>query len=197
MQACLQACPTDSCCIAELSRTWNGSISCRHARLTPVQPSTAEGRARLYYKLPASDPAAHFAALDYTNMASGTFAVCDIHAWREDAAAGRIGNPLGVSESPGAGRPLTAGRIEWNAAGCMTVDSCKQACTADVSCWGFVWSPDVKSRTPVKGGFALRGGERRLQSASFFVSPDGNARSSAGWSTLTETLLDVGALQWQ
>jgi hypothetical protein len=196
LQTCLQACPADACCIAEVTRTWNNSLSCRHVRLTPVTANTADGRARLYYKLPPSNPAAHFAAQDYTNMASGTFAVCDVHAWRADVAAGRIGNPLSLAASPGAGRPVTDGRVEWNAAGCMTVDSCKQACIADVSCWGFVWSPDVKSRTPVKGGFALRAGERRLQSASFVVSPDGNAASS-GLATLSESGLDVGALQWQ
>lgn len=197
LQACLEACPADACCIAELSRTSDNSLSCRQARLAPVSPSTADGRARMFYKLPPSDPAAYFAAQDYTNMAPGTFAVCDVHAWREGVAAGRLGNPLGMADSPGAGRPTFDG-AEWNAAGCMTVESCKQACMADVSCWGFVWSPDVKSRTPVKGGFALRAGERRLQSASFFVSPDGNAAASSSTKTaFAGSGLDVGALQWQ
>jgi hypothetical protein len=206
LQACLQACPTDACCIAEVTRTSNDSLSCRHARLAPLHPSTADGRARLYYKLPPSDPAAYFAAQDYTNMASGTFAVCDIHAWRDDALAGRIGNSLSIAGSPGAGRPITDGGVEWNAAGCMTVESCKQACIADVSCWGFVWSPDVKSRTPVKGGFSLRTGERRMHCTSFFVSPDGNLPMTGGSSGSIDLAsglsegdkgLDVAALQWQ
>jgi hypothetical protein len=197
LQTCLQACPTGVCCIAEVTKTSNGSLSCRHARLNPLHSNTADGRARLYFKLPPSDPAAHFAAQDYTNMASGAFAVCDIHAWREDALAGRIGNPLSITGLPGAGRPtIPDNRVEWNAAGCMTVESCKQACIADMSCWGFVWSPDVKSRTPVKGGFALRTGDRRMHSANFFVSPDGGAASIES-ADLSENGLDVAALGWQ
>jgi hypothetical protein len=78
----------------------------------------------------------------------------------------------------------------------MTVDSCKQACIADMFCWGFVWIPDVESRTPVKGGFAMRTGDRRMHSTSFFVSPDGGAASIES-ADLSESGLAVAALGGQ
>jgi hypothetical protein len=159
VKGCVEACPANSCCIAEIEKSDSGT-TCKHAVLAPVGPDAAV--ARMYYKLPPSE----LAAASKNNktaaktMASGIYAICDIEQHKAAAAAGL----LGTSPDP---TKVEAGResIEFNTPACSNAADCKKACAADAACWGFVHVPG--------SGFALRGGESWLGGRSFFVSPDG------------------------
>ncbi|KAF8072349.1 hypothetical protein HT031_000008 [Scenedesmus sp. PABB004] len=168
VKLCVEACPPGVCCIAEMVQT-GSSLSCKHARLTPVwamasSPSTA----MMMYKVPPSEFAAASTKVGAKTMGSGMFAACDITDYMADARAGLIGtstNPALVE----AGR----GAIEWNTARCNSIDTCKAACLAEATCWGFIVVPGANGPD-----FALRGGESFLGGRSFFVSPDGKLADS-------------------
>lgn len=173
VKSCIEQCPDDKCCIAEIAKDQvTGVISCKHARLTPIAPSTSDGKPKLFYKLPPSEMAAASVntaqqqGVAAKTMAAGIFAVCNIDTFAADAAAGLVG----TSPNPAL---VEAGRnaIEWNADNCKDLASCKKACMADAPCWGFIWHPSADAGSPA---FALRGGESFLGGRTFFVSPDGN-----------------------
>jgi hypothetical protein len=175
---CVEACPANSCCIAEIEKSDSGSITCKHAVMAPVGRDAAV--ARMYYKLPPSALAAASKKTDKVDaktMASGIYAICDIEAHKAAAAAGA----LGTSPDP---TKVEDGRnsIAFNSAACSNAADCKKACAADAACWGFIYVPGSGPQT----GFALRGGESWLGGRSFFVSPDGKdvtdaAASLAQW----------------
>uniref|UniRef100_A0A383VQR0 Tyrosine-protein kinase ephrin type A/B receptor-like domain-containing protein n=1 Tax=Tetradesmus obliquus TaxID=3088 RepID=A0A383VQR0_TETOB len=179
VKACVEACPADQCCIAEIEKSDSG-ISCKHARLAPLSSDTANSKARMFYKLPPSEIAAASKTdskdVKAKTMASGIYAICDIEAHKADAAAGK----LGTSPDP---TKVEAGRdsIEFNSANCKDAATCKAACAADAACWGFIYVPG--------SGFALRGGESWLGGRSFFVSPDGNGAAGVAGP-------DMNALAW-
>ena len=158
VKTCVEACPADQCCIAEIEKSDSG-ITCRHARLAPLgADTTAVDKARMYYKLPPSEIAAASKDVKAKTMASGIYAICDIEAHKAAAAAGE----LGTSPDP---TKVEAGRnsIEFGTAACNNAVTCKAACAADAACWGFIYVPG--------SGFALRGGESWLGGRSFFNSP--------------------------
>jgi hypothetical protein len=162
ISSCVERCSPNTCCVAELEKV-DSTYICKRAELTPL-PSLATGneadRARMYYKLPPSEIAA--ASLNDTatakTISSGIYAVCDVEAIKAQVVAGEIGtstNPTKVQED----RTF----IEWNVQ-CDSEVSCQRVCDADAACWGVLY---------VQGsGFAVRGGEDRLDTRSFFSSPD-------------------------
>jgi hypothetical protein len=172
VKMCVEACPADKCCIAEIEKSDSGSISCKHARLEPTMAMYIPDTARMFYKVPPSQIAA--ASKDQTKaktMGSGLWAVCDITDYLNATVNGFVGtspNPLLVE----AGRNA----IEWNTAECYNIESCKAACLANAACWGFVLAP----RPDGQPGFALRGGESWLGGRSFFVSPDAAVAAAQG-----------------
>uniref|UniRef100_A0A383W7K7 Uncharacterized protein n=1 Tax=Tetradesmus obliquus TaxID=3088 RepID=A0A383W7K7_TETOB len=170
VKECVEACPADKCCIAEMEKS-GSSVTCKHARLEIAMAMYVQDTARMFYKVPPSQIAA--ASLDAAKkdavksktMGSGLYAVCDITDWLSATQSGLVG----TSANPAL---VEAGRdaIEWNTPQCDSIDSCKAACTANAACWGFVLTTH-----PTNGGpaFALRGGESWLGGRSFFASPDG------------------------
>ncbi len=167
VQACVEACPASSCCIAEMLRS-GSSLTCKQARLQPVE-AFSFGDAKLFYKLPPSEMAAASLAagaddkLAAKTIASGIYAACNINSWANEARAGLVG----TSTNP---ELVEAGRdsIEWNTPQCNSIESCKKSCAANAACWGFIFV-EQPGGTP---GFALRGGEMTLGGRAFFVSPD-------------------------
>lgn len=162
---CVEACPADQCCIAQMQLTSDGkTLNCKHAKLDAVKPvdkDTDQAAARLYYKLPPSEMAA--ASTNDKNVAaktisSGIYAVCDISAYATAATDGKIGtsyDPNLVEKEGLAG--LVFGE-------CISDAACQVACNGKSTCWGYIY---------VQGkGFALRGGEDQLGGRTFFSSPD-------------------------
>jgi hypothetical protein len=186
VEMCVQACPADKCCIAEIEKSDSG-ITCKHARLEPTMAMFVDGTARMFYKVPPSQIAAASKDNKDSNtakaktMGSGLYAVCDITQWIDDTKNGYVGtspNPLLVE----AGRNAT----EWNTPQCNSIDSCKASCLANAACWGFVLAPTPDGMP----GFALRGGESWLGGRTFFASPDaklavGVAEMVDMWSTFS------------
>uniref|UniRef100_A0A383W8R7 Tyrosine-protein kinase ephrin type A/B receptor-like domain-containing protein n=1 Tax=Tetradesmus obliquus TaxID=3088 RepID=A0A383W8R7_TETOB len=170
--ACVTACPANQCCIAEIEKSDSG-ITCKQARLAPLGASTADNKARMYYKLPPSEIAAATknTTTSAKTMASGIYAICDIEAHKAAAAAGE----LGTSPDP---TKVEAGRnsIEFGTNACKNAETCKAACAADAACWGFIYVPG--------SGFALRGGESWLGGRSFFGSPNGADLGALATSTV-------------
>ncbi len=170
VKKCVEDCPRDKCCIAEMQREVGG-LSCFRAELAPAAPlpAAATTGARLFYKLPPSLFAAASTddMLSVKTISSGLYAICDINTWAADARDGKVG----TSTDPT--KVQVANHANWTE--CTTVAACKAMCDASAPCWGFV---QVASK-----GFALRGGEMTEGARTFFASPD-----AAG--------IDYAQLQW-
>lgn len=165
--SCVEACPAGQCCVAELEKVDDVYV-CKRAQLAvtfSLTTGSATDKARMYYKLPPSEiAAASVNTSTAKTIASGIFAVCDVSAFASDVEGGFIGtstDPTKVEQDRTS--------IEWNGAKCNSEASCQQACIADATCWGVVYHP-VK-------GFAMRGGEDRLDTRTFFSSPDATISS--------------------
>lgn len=169
VKTCVEACPTDKCCIAEMQETSSG-LSCSRGTFDPAAPlagGAAQG-ARMYYKLPPSEFAA--ASVNTTTRAktisSGIYAICNIDAYATEAGDGKVGtstDPTKVEDENYA---------DWTE--CTSVQGCKEKCDKNAACWGFV---QVANK-----GLALRGGEMKAGGRAFFVSPDaGTAGLTLSW----------------
>lgn len=159
--SCVEGCSPDTCCVAELEMVGTTYV-CKRAQfdvLASLAANQDTTKARMYYKLPPSEiAAASVKNVEAKTIASGIFAVCDVDAFKALVQAGKVGtspNPSKVEES----RDF----IEFNVQ-CNSESSCQKACMADATCWGVVYHPTA--------GFALRGGEDRLDTRTFFSSPD-------------------------
>jgi hypothetical protein len=111
-------------------------------------------------------------AVKAKTISSGFYARCSVAQWASLAENGFMGTspfPEDIEKE--------ATYIQYNVQ-CNTEGSCKQFCDALSTCWGFVFVPGR--------GFAIRGGESRLEVRTFFAIPDPNKPPS----------FNLSALQW-
>jgi hypothetical protein len=164
ISSCVESCSPDTCCVAELEKI-DDTYVCKRAVLSAIGSMASgldAGKARMYYKLPPSEIAA--ASINETGVAaktiaSGIFAVCDVSSFAAEVAGGLIGTSTDPTK-------VEQGRntIDFDTASCNSELSCQNACIKDAACWGVVYHPT--------SGWAVRGGEDRLDTRTFFSSPD-------------------------
>eukprot|EP00775_Hariotina_reticulata_P006511 gene6511-6738_t len=111
-------------------------------------------------------------AVKAKTISSGLYARCSVAQWASLAENGFMGTspfPEDIEKD--------ATYIQYNVQ-CNSEASCKQFCDSLSTCWGFVFVPGR--------GFAIRGGEDRLEVRTFFAVPDPNKPPG----------FNLSALQW-